>query len=119
MFMPVNEIIQSFVNHRKIERLFLKCTSVEDLNAILFDSLIKSNPQIVLIMIVVKDMPKSKLRAIQNILNKRKSSATQLFYCTQDENAFFGKLPIPAVHQYEIIKQETTVAVLDIFNGFL
>lgn len=118
MFMPVGEIINTFSNHKKIERLFLKCTSVEDLTLQPFESLIENNPQLILIMIVIKEMSKIKLRAIQNTLNKRKKSPMQLYYCVQDESVFFGELSIPAFHQKEIIKQETSVAVLDIFNGF-
>lgn len=118
MYIPVDQIIESFASQCKIERLFLKCTSVEKLTLACFENLVKNNPQLIFVMIVVKEMPKTKLRAVQNILNKHKNTPVRLFYCTQDESTFFGKLPIPAFHQYEIIKQETLVSVLDIFNGF-
>lgn len=118
MFLPMKEIIELLTNHHKIERLFLKCVTTEELVAPL-NSFIANNPQLILVMLVVKEMPKIKLRKMQNMLNKHKCSASQLFYCIQNENIFSGRFPIPEVHQYQIIKQQTSVAVLDIFNGFV
>lgn len=112
------ELMEPFIAHGKIERLFLKSTTAHDFTSSLFESFIKSNPQLVFVMIVIKEMSRVNLRAVQNTLNKYKSSPTQSFYCTHDQNLYSGRLPIPALHQYEIIKPETTVAVLDIFNGF-
>lgn len=116
--MPVEQIVESFAAHSKLERLFLKCTSVEKLTLTSFEELVKNNPQLIFVMIVIKEMPKTKLRSVQNVLNKYKDGPVKLFYCTQDESMFVGKLPIPAFHQYEIVKQETAISVVDIFNGF-
>lgn len=118
MLLPIQEIIEHLTVHNKLERLYLKCTSSESFSRAIPEFCL-NNPQLVFIMIIVKEMPKIKLSSIQNLLNLHKENAAQLFYCVQSEDIFTGRFPIPEVHRREIMKRNSAVRVLDVFNGFV
>lgn len=118
MYIGIDQVIEVLLQHTKLERLFLKCTSTEHATLKSFKNFVDNNAQLVFIMIVIKELPLSKIRLVQQTLHKYKEKPSQLFLCRQEENCFTGKMPVPFFHQYEMMQQETAVSVLDIFNGF-
>lgn len=121
MYIPLDEIFTSLatIKNSKLERLFLKCVSVEKFSVAPFDNFLKSANHLIFMFVVITEMPKIHLRNIQTTLNSYKNGKQKILYAVQDESVFTGRMPIPDIHKHDILLQETRIAVLDIFNDFI
>ncbi|GJQ82085.1 hypothetical protein Trydic_g6957 [Trypoxylus dichotomus] len=103
----------------RIERLFIKCKSVEIFSTKPINAFLENNPDIRLFYIVIADLPKVVIKQTMKSLEKYNDDPRKIFLINQNEYSYTGKVQVPFIHTYEMVAPITHVAGLDVFNGYV
>ncbi|KRT79146.1 hypothetical protein AMK59_7901, partial [Oryctes borbonicus] len=82
----------------KMERLFIKCKSVEIFSAKPINTFLENNPELRLFYLVIADLPKATIKQTIKSLEKHNDDPRKILLISQDECSPTGRVQLPFIH---------------------